>query len=61
MTDEDDGIDGLIVDDDPVLDCILYEEMVEDEKKPGHSGKGCLGLFLLLLLPIAPGILWKIL
>lgn len=46
MTDEPNGL----LDDDPALDCILYEEM--QKKEGGERGRcGCLGLLILPLLP----------
>ena len=51
--DHDDDGRGLIVDDDPALDYILYEEMTKnDQKQKGDQG-GCLGVVVLLLLPVA--------
>lgn len=41
-----------ILDDDPALDFILYDEMVKNERKPPQKqAGGCLGLILLFLLP----------
>jgi hypothetical protein len=50
MRDDNDEYNGLI-DDDPALDCILFEEMRKEDK--GGSGKGgCLGMLLILVLPV---------
>lgn len=59
MVDDDHETDGLIVDDDPALDYITYEKMLKENKKTKHTG-GCLGLFLLFLLPSVPCIFWMI-
>lgn len=50
MSDEPHGL----LDDDPALDYILYEEMQKDERGGGNrpKGGGCLGLLLLILLPV---------
>ena len=51
MSSDHDEPDGLL-DDDPALDCILYEEMNKDDVQPSGKGKsGCLGLMLILFLP----------
>lgn len=43
---------GSLIDEDPALDFILYEEMVKDERQPPRRQRsGCLGLILLFLLP----------
>ena len=39
-----------LLDDDPALDCILYEEMNKEGGRPRGKG-GCLGLLLILFLP----------
>jgi len=49
MEDDLDDMKGLL-DDDPALDYILYEDMTQDHKDQNKSG--CLGLVLLFLLPI---------
>ncbi len=59
MSDDKHEVDGLIVDDDPVLDYILYEEMLEENKKHKNAG-GCLALFILFLLPSVTGFLWLV-
>ncbi len=46
-----DDFDGLL-DDDPALDYILYEDM---EKKGGQKGGGCLGVVAILILPLVAG------
>ena len=51
MPDHHDDHDGLI-DDDPALDCILFEEMRRDSNQPG--GSGCLGLLLILMTSALP-------
>ncbi len=50
MSDDFQDNQGLI-DDDPALDCILYEEMNRDGGRPSGKG-GCLGLMLILFLPM---------
>lgn len=50
MSDDFDEYDGL-VDKDPALDFILYQEMERENKQPGNKS-GCLGLMLLFILPI---------
>ena len=52
---EDDGL----LDDDPALDFILYEEMEKDQKEPKGNG-GCLGVLVLFLLPCASTVFWLI-
>lgn len=43
-----------LLDNDPVLDCILYTEMVKEDKPGPEKGKGgCLSLVLLMLAPPA--------
>ncbi len=51
MPDHHDDHDGLI-DDDPALDCLLFEEMRRDNNQ--RSRGGCLGLLLTLLIPVLP-------
>ena len=46
---------GNLMDDDPALDYILYENMTQEDNKK-QSGNGCLGMILLLLLPFVTGI-----
>ena len=56
MDDEFDDYDGLI-DDDPALDYILYEDMVQEgEQKCG----GCFGVAVILILPIAISTYWMV-
>ena len=51
-SDDHDGRKGLI-DDDEVLDFILYKEITKnDQKQKGGTG-GCFGIVLLLLMPVA--------
>lgn len=50
MTDTDNDHDGLL-DDDPALDCILFEEMRRDDQ-PGRGG--CFGLIVVFLTPVLP-------
>ncbi len=51
MDDDFNEYDGLM-DDDPALDYILYEDM---EQKGGQKGNGCLGVVAILILPLAAG------
>jgi len=51
--------DNGLLDDDPVLDYILYEEMEKDQKEPKGNG-GCLGVFALFLLPCVSIVYWII-
>ena len=45
----DDEYNGLL-DDDPALDCVLFEEMRnEDAQRKG--GGGCLGILVIFLIP----------
>lgn len=45
---------GILDEDDPALDYILYNEMVKDEQKQRSSGKGgCLTLIMVILVPLA--------
>ena len=53
MEDDFDEYDGLL-DDDPVVDYILYEDM-EREQNKGKEGKGCLANVVILLLPWVAG------
>jgi len=59
--DHDDDGRGLIVDDDPALDFILYEEMTKNDRKQKGGRGGCFGIVVLLLLPVASMMLfyWK--
>ena len=52
MSDEPHGL----LDNDPALDYILYEEMRKDERGGGNKpkGGGCMGLLLLVVLPVGP-------
>jgi len=51
--DHDDDGRGLIVDDDPALDFILYEEMTRNDQKQKGGRGGCFGVVVLFLLPVA--------
>ena len=51
--DHDDDGKGLIVDDDPALDFILYEEMIKNDQKQKGGRGGCFGVVALFLLPVA--------
>ncbi len=48
MEDDFQDLDNLM-DDDPALDYILYEDMEHGNK----GGNGCLGIIVLLILPLA--------
>jgi hypothetical protein len=50
---------GGLIDDDPALDYILYEEMKNEEAKQPQNAKGCLGVFVLFLLPVS-GLYWAL-
>ena len=50
MSDDFEDNRGLI-DDDPTLDYILYEEMNKEDGAPSGSKGGCLGLMLILFVP----------
>ena len=50
MRDDNDEYNGLL-DDDPALDCILFEEMRKEDKL-GSRKEGCLGMLLILVLPV---------
>ncbi len=50
--DHDDEGRGLIDDDDPALDYILYEEMSKNDRKQNGGQSGCLGFVVLFLLPV---------
>ena len=39
-----------LIDNNPALDYILYEEMNKDDERPSGKG-GCLGFMLILFLP----------
>ena len=60
MSEDFDDYDGLL-DDDPALDYILYEEMTKEEENQ-HPSKGCLGviIFLLILPCVASGVIWYV-
>lgn len=51
--DHDDDGRGLIVDDDPALDFILYKEMTKNDQKQNGGRGGCFGVVVLFLLPVA--------
>ena len=56
--DLDDSRDGIL-DDDPALDCILYQELNKEGRPPRPSGKnGCFGTVLLVLLPTIGLVCW---
>ena len=50
MNDDFDEHNGLL-DDDPALDFVLYQEMEKENRQPG-SKSGCLAGVLLFILPI---------
>lgn len=50
--DDHDRHKGLIVD-DKVLDYILYEEITKNDRKRKGGKGGCLGIVVLLLVPVA--------
>jgi hypothetical protein len=50
MSDDFEDNQGLL-DEDPALDCILYEEMNKEDGRPSGKG-GCLGLLIILFLPM---------
>jgi hypothetical protein len=51
---------GLLDDEDPALDFILYKEMEKEDRRHDRKPKqGCLGLLLLVFLPAGIG-LWVI-
>lgn len=52
MSEEPEEHHGLL-DDDPALDFILYNEMVKDEKRPPKGKGGCLSLVLFMIVPMA--------
>lgn len=49
MRDNGDEYNGLL-DDDPALDCILFEEMRKEDAQRRERG-GCLGMLVILLIP----------
>ncbi len=51
--------DNGLLDDDPALDYILYEEMEKDQKSSKGNG-GCLGVLALLFLPCTSTVFWLI-
>jgi len=46
-----------LMDDDPALDYILYEDM---ERKGGQKGGGCLGVIAILILPFVSSVYWLV-
>jgi hypothetical protein len=40
-----------LIDPDPAMDFIIYDEMSRQTNSPNHKG-GCLGIILLFLLPL---------
>lgn len=51
MNDEYEEPNGLL-DNDPALDCILFEEMKKEGARPGNHS-GCLGMAAFFVLPVA--------
>ena len=51
MEDDFENMDNLM-DDDPALDYILYEDM-DRGNRDGKGGNGCLGVIVLLILPLS--------
>jgi|GEM_PF-1492542 len=51
MEDDFEEMENLL-DDDPALYYILYED-IERENRGGKGGNGCLGVIVLLILPLA--------
>ena len=49
MAAHDDDFDGLL-DDDPALDCLLFEKM--EREVENNRGGGCFSLVLFLLVPV---------
>lgn len=49
MRNDDDEYNGLL-DDDPALDCILYEEIQKDNVQQKGRG-GCLGILVIFFIP----------
>jgi len=50
MRDNGDEYNGLL-DDDPALDCILFEEMRKEDAQRRERG-GCLGILIIFLIPV---------
>ena len=50
MPNDNDEYDGLL-DDDPALDCLLFEEMRKEEIHPKGPG-GCLAILILFVIPV---------
>lgn len=42
-----------ILDDDPVLDIILLNEMEKEQRRPSRQNSGCAGVLLVFLVPAA--------
>ncbi len=64
MIDDDflqDNEDNLM-DEDPALDYLLYKKMTENDSSENRSAEkqngGCLGTFVLFILPVAAGAPW---
>ncbi len=54
---DDDGYEDGLLDEDPALDYIIYEDMTSDERA-GKQGQGCLGFVAIVVLPIALSGAW---
>ncbi len=46
-------MDDNLFDEDDALDYILYEECEKKDNRPGNGKSGCLGLLMLIVLPLA--------
>lgn len=55
--DEDFNEHNGLIDDDPVLDYLLYKDMEQDQKNSQRNG-GCLCAFAYFLVPCASSIFW---
>ena len=49
MRDDNDEYNSLL-DDDPALDCILFEKMRKEDRHQNGKG-GCLGILVIFLIP----------
>lgn len=56
--DHDNDSRGLIIDDDPALDFILYKETTKDDQGQQGGRGGCFGIIVLLLLPLTSMVLF---
>jgi len=45
--------DDNLFDEDDALDYILYKECEKKRQQPGNGKSGCLGVLLLIVLPLA--------